>query len=103
MYNSLYIIFLNDTATTEIYTLSLHDALPIYLVPKTDEPEDLPGDHPRPDHVHDRRAGVLRHAMVEGDRSEEHTSELQSRQYLICRLLLEKNKYTSQNQINKKL
>src|SRR6266704_7185348 len=65
--------FFNDTATTEIYTLSLHDALPIC--------HDV-GHHPQParrDHQHH-------------DRSEEHTSELQSRFDLVCRLLLEKKK-----------
>src|SRR2546425_2101200 len=75
------LFFFNDTATTEIYTLSLHDALPIW------------------------RRAVLRLARgrVRGgavpargrsrvDRSEEHTSELQSLAYLVCRLLLEKKK-----------
>src|ERR1041384_8830878 len=69
----VFFFFFNDTATTEIYTLSLHDALPIYL---------------RAD-LHDRPEGRL----VPGDeleRSEEHTSELQSLAYLVCRLLLEK-------------
>src|SRR3712207_7902643 len=88
------IFFFNDTATTEIYTLSLHDALPIYpawqqlgannsikattvnfTIPRNPKvnakPSCLPG-------------GPIR--------SEEHTSELQSRQYLVCRLLLEKKK-----------
>src|SRR5947209_15760138 len=85
--------FFNDTATTEIYTLSLHDALPIY------EPSGFSCA---------RRAlyvgAAARYAnhgpcvpqMLIGagahDRSEEHTSELQSRQYLVCRLLLEKKK-----------
>src|SRR3712207_7591945 len=89
-----FFFFFNDTATTEIYTLSLHDALPISV-----------GDHPL--------GNAEKAAMVErcssGDigyvpqtghfhpnkppgRSEEHTSELQSRQYLVCRLLLEKKK-----------
>src|SRR3712207_9074093 len=80
------IFFFNDTATTEIYTLSLHDALPIC-----------------------RRLEVLEHdagipIQVQGDgpchslaRSEEHTSELQSRQYLVCRLLLEKKKNIKSN------
>src|SRR5438445_10224282 len=77
--------FFNDTAATEIYTLSLHDALPIF---------------------HQRLAAVLRlphlrrfqdsvNTLLLGrvdERSEEHTSELQSRQYLVCRLLLEKKK-----------
>src|SRR6266702_8654366 len=66
--------FFNDTATTEIYTLSLHDALPI--------------DHGLPGHGHrHRQAGTARPG-----RSEEHTSELQSRGHLVCRLLLEKKK-----------
>src|SRR3712207_6955738 len=93
--------FFNDTATTEIYTLSLHDALPICpgqkgvacgirvrladiqeqagLLPVAHQSRKLsptPGD--------DRDRGT--------SRSEEHTSELQSRQYLVCRLLLEKKK-----------
>src|SRR2546422_4665573 len=79
--------FFNDTATTEIYTLSLHDALPILLprvVPCLD--------------VRDGRVvkGVqfqhLRDAGDPASRSEEHTSELQSRLHLVCRLLLEKKK-----------
>src|SRR5207237_8669348 len=72
--------FFNDTATTEIYTLSLHDALPIYAVP-----------------------GIIRLACASATlltsiratphrRSEEHTSELQSHLNLVCRLLLEKKK-----------
>src|SRR6202023_4172815 len=67
--------FFNDTATTEIYTLSLHDALPIS------------GD-PRPE----RRSGAGRRLWREPARrrSEEHTSELQSLTNLVCRLLLEK-------------
>src|SRR5258707_4150962 len=80
--------FFNDTATTEIYTLSLHDALPIY--PRGDRPArrgDADGrGHHRLPLVVGRRAEGARH------RSEEHTSELQSRQYLVCRLLLEKKK-----------
>src|SRR3712207_9297886 len=89
--------FFNDTATTEIYTLSLHDALPIshfrgWLRGAEANDEGLPrhgsGAGACPGlavaHHPDRAA---RHA-----RSEEHTSELQSRQYLVCRLLLEKKK-----------
>src|ERR1041384_8828823 len=67
--------FFNDTATTEIYTLSLHDALPIC---DPDRPDARQRRHRR------RPAGRLR--------SEEHTSELQSLAYLVCRLLLEKKK-----------
>src|SRR3989304_303739 len=70
--------FFNDTATTEIYTLSLHDALPIFAS-DGEQPAaravERDGDHPG-----------------ENDRSEEHTSELQSRLHLVCRLLLEKTK-----------
>src|SRR5258707_5627660 len=69
--------FFNDTATTEIYTLSLHDALPIYA---SATPQPTPNIR-------------LPTARLAGTwRSEEHTSELQSRQYLVCRLLLEKKK-----------
>src|SRR5690349_23075219 len=85
-------IFFNATATTEIYTLSLHDALPICSGGRRDalqevpEGEAEPGDHHRP--------GL--HAAHPIDpllqRSEEHTSELQSRRDLVCRLLLEKKK-----------
>src|SRR2546428_1532656 len=76
--------FFNDTATTEIYTLSLHDALPIF--PLKDSV----------DRIHRYETGNLRHrykveARLER-RSEEHTSELQSRSDLVCRLLLEKKK-----------
>src|SRR3712207_8054580 len=100
--------FFNDTATTEIYTLSLHDALPIFGVtpgrgltftnPALHNRLQVPIaviDKPR-EQVRDvmwlQLAGAAGHVAV---RSEEHTSELQSRQYLVCRLLLEKNKHTS--------
>src|SRR3712207_8867127 len=88
--------FFNDTATTEIYTLSLHDALPICCAA-------------RPSGCAKARARCCVRASAESAlprkpsirsaidcsasvRSEEHTSELQSRQYLVCRLLLEKKK-----------
>src|SRR5947207_12248437 len=91
----------NDTATTEIYTLSLHDALPIYPV---EELADGAGQH-----VNDRQSdqdsgdGVGQAQPEPGQpdagegacrnqRSEEHTSELQSHSDLVCRLLLEKKK-----------
>src|SRR3712207_9473521 len=92
------VFFFNDTATTEIYTLSLHDALPISLtqwgqgtgLTTTDQPAEV---------AVARAGGVLGaisdafDAQIVGqERSEEHTSELQSRQYLVCRLLLEKKK-----------
>src|SRR3712207_7192044 len=90
-------IFFNDTATTEIYTLSLHDALPI-LEQEHDQERDQHRLVPDPP-VAPRRLGPDRpggqHADAEDDRhvrSGEHTSELQSRQYLVCRLLLEKKK-----------
>src|SRR5258707_9385145 len=79
--------FFNDTATTEIYTLSLHDALPIsHLHLGQDRAERLL--QARPEALRDvgARSGRALLAL----RSEEHTSELQSRQYLVCRLLLEK-------------
>src|SRR3989442_6004422 len=69
-----FFFFFNDTATTEIYTLSLHDALPIC-------------------YRRFRRGSVEAHSRPQGlgrGRSEEHTSELQSRPHLVCRLLLEK-------------
>src|SRR3712207_7444350 len=101
--NLVYILFFfNDTATTEIYTLSLHDALPIcangVLGPRSRDLGAAParsavrGDHP--DAVVHRVGDQQPPAAVEGERSEEHTSELQSRQYLVCRLLLEKKKRT---------
>src|ERR1039457_7692466 len=70
------VFFFNDTATTEIYTLSLHDALPIYQGA-----------------VHQLRPRVCLGEMHLG-RSEEHTSELQSPCNLVCRLLLEKKEHT---------
>src|SRR5437868_9037355 len=74
----LWLFFFNDTATTEIYTLSLHDALPISSQIEIGAGEIHVGPS---DHV--------------GWRSEEHTSELQSRFDLVCRLLLEKKKLVS--------
>src|SRR5688572_31849696 len=77
---SVSIFFFNATATTEIYTLSLHDALPICAAKKVSTLLTKQG----------RPQGVLRVAVVGGGRSEEHTSELQSQSNLVCRLLLEK-------------
>src|SRR2546422_10910704 len=88
--HSLSFFFFNDTATTEIYTLSLHDALPISLGDLAEPARASPADvrlcprHPR--------AQGARHRPRRGRRSEEHTSELQSRLHLVCRLLLEKKK-----------
>src|SRR3712207_8439072 len=92
--SEFWFIFFNDTATTEIYTLSLHDALPISLAGEDalavgELVDGVPGQLAV---VGDR--GLADVARRAGDllRSEEHTSELQSRQYLVCRLLLEKKK-----------
>src|SRR5262245_64565928 len=96
--SSLFYFLSNDTATTEIYTLSLHDALPI-----------LPsGERERHQHAFglgfvrnasdqllvsvDTRTAALRTKPSPNARSEEHTSELQSLRHLVCRLLLEKKK-----------
>src|SRR2546429_9882093 len=77
----LFFFFFNDTATTEIYTLSLHDALPISIA--------MPW----------RACCCVRRISCSSmsPRSEEHTSELQSRLHLVCRLLLEKKKKHTQN------
>src|SRR3712207_9002973 len=86
--------FFNDTATTEIYTLSLHDALPIWPPPRLSRRRERRGAVRRTGHpgrVDEDRVGVRLPGDDRGARSEEHTSELQSRQYLVCRLLLEKN------------
>src|SRR2546426_7637581 len=80
-----FFFFFNDTATTEIYTLSLHDALPIWLVAPNRSRVGPP--EPRAGAPRDRRPGAL-----VAPRSEEHTSELQSPCNLVCRLLLEKKK-----------
>src|SRR2546428_9563265 len=79
-----FFFFFNDTATTEIYTLSLHDALPICNASRSDAGG---GSNP-----------ASRTMPNSASRSEEHTSELQSRSDLVCRLLLEKKKKTSLSQ-----
>src|SRR5205823_14905149 len=90
--------FCTDPATTEIYTLSLHDALPIYL--SRGEPA---ARHVARDDAGRRTGTRGRHhpralrARDPSPRSEEHTSELQSLAYLVCRLLLEKKKRTRTN------
>src|SRR5690348_18117062 len=83
------------TPTTKIYTLSLHDALPICRVDIAGA--GLPGlgrdlADRRVDAKSDGLAGVVHGASTGGSRSEEHTSELQSPVHLVCRLLLEKKK-----------
>src|SRR2546422_7838404 len=88
----LFFFFFNDTATTEIYTLSLHDALPIFI-------RFAPGNASREESF---GAVRLHHSdstpIYKMLRSEEHTSELQSRLHLVCRLLLEKKKLISLDQ-----
>src|SRR3712207_8658644 len=97
--------FFNDTATTEIYTLSLHDALPISrLEMQNDKLEEnetqsfiifyllLCNFHLYSTHLYTLFAHTSTIPIALLSRSEEHTSELQSRQYLVCRLLLEKKK-----------
>src|SRR2546422_11480838 len=92
-----FFFFFNDTATTEIYTLSLHDALPISteIIGKTDGVSlsmivwVLAGRAEPPSAI---RARTSLSACTMSVRSEEHTSELQSRLHLVCRLLLEKKK-----------
>src|SRR5256885_15932240 len=91
LYFFFFFFFFNDTATTEIYTLSLHDALPISVVALVGALGDF---HLAQQGVHlvQRQAAVGAHGAVAGHRSEEHTSELQSPCNLVCRLLLEKKK-----------
>src|SRR3712207_9121086 len=95
--------FFNDAATTEIYPLPLHDALPIFLGRGRRLPRPRKGREPPRSRRAVRADGhqttcVPQEASgraaftIAGSRSEEHTSELQSRQYLVCRLLLEKKK-----------
>src|SRR3712207_7054474 len=95
--------FFNDTATTEIYTLSLHDALPIFLVGVGSARavevslvtglvgNDLALLQEQLKDFEQKSGNTVK--IVSMPRSEEHTSELQSRQYLVCRLLLDKKKY----------
>src|SRR3712207_8073787 len=93
--STLCLFFFNDTATTEIYTLSLHDALPISTVKNVAKVRNA-------ELVNQLTSrGLFNFSYTQSQdaslfldcvRSEEHTSELQSRQYLVCRLLLEKKK-----------
>src|SRR3712207_7316817 len=88
--------FFNDTATTEIYTLSLHDALPISARRSAGtKPRRRRSSRfsPRCTSTTYAAATACRSNRTRRQRSEEHTSELQSRQYLVCRLLLENNIY----------
>src|SRR3712207_8248134 len=97
MYARIFFFFFNDTATTEIYTLSLHDALPISIPrpgvpgPRRPDPAGHGGALEQWPCFGERARQAASHVASGGrSRSEEHTSELQSRQYLVCRLLLEK-------------
>src|SRR5688572_32762753 len=97
-------IFFNDPATTEIYTLSLHDALPIYVTRYTGWSTIMSGARilsysPAPSRCTCRQKF---RRMARCSRSEEHTSELQSQSNLVCRLLLEKKKQT-QNQMHPRM
>src|SRR2546428_14192522 len=97
-----HVLFFNDTATTEIYTLSLHDALPIYVgdVQQTVDAAQVDEGAEVGDVLHHALACLADLELLHEDvalrlalgleRSEEHTSELQSRSDLVCRLLLDK-------------
>src|SRR2546422_6593862 len=97
--SSFSIFFFNDTATTEIYTLSLHDALPIFLALSLSR--STYGRANRSALLHQIYLGtapnLLGFTVLSAllSRSEEHTSELQSRLHLVCRLLLEKKSTAS--------
>src|SRR2546428_11493091 len=92
---SFFFFFFNDTATTEIYTLSLHDALPI-----SQHGGGIAGHRCGPDWIGaDQQLPCLADADFGESRSEEHTSELQSRSELVCRLLLEKKKKRNKDEI----
>src|SRR5258708_13220651 len=93
----LFFFFFNDTATTEIYTLSLHDALPISLTWATSRQlwvRAAPGSTRCCSTWTTARTRLPRRTTP-GSRSEEHTSELQSPDHLVCRLLLEKKKHNN--------
>src|SRR2546430_11377304 len=101
---TFFFFFFNDTATTEIYTLSLHDALPISidglvrLGELARHRSEAPGAefrHHVLERLHDPVRGLEEHERPRLVRSEEHTSELQSQSNLVCRLLLEKKKTES--------
>src|SRR2546430_6657255 len=92
-----FFFFFNDTATTEIYTLSLHDALPIYRQQRIQKQ----GDRGRcgTDATDPERRGQRHGGCQRPERSEEHTSELQSQSNLVCRLLLEKKKKKTKTKV----
>src|SRR5688572_31806683 len=91
---SVLFFFFNDTATTEIYTLSLHDALPILRIDEFFECAFALAVRRRQAVVADKRTEAVLETVphLPHERSEEHTSELQSQSNLVCRLLLEKKK-----------
>src|SRR2546422_2284812 len=95
---SLLFFFFNDTATTEIYTLSLHDALPIYADVLMEDGK-VQFDRLEKELITLPELESAAHKQGFASlRSEEHTSELQSRLHLVCRLLLEKKKSAIQTQ-----
>src|SRR5438552_10679796 len=107
MYIYIFFFFFNDTATTQIYTLSLHDALPIWNGQLMDE--DAMGEKGLDDdfiltnvalYWLTNTGGSSIRFYHEDARSEEHTSELQSPDHLVCRLLLEKKKTTKNTNTN---
>src|SRR2546428_3609640 len=98
IHSILFFFFFNDTATTEIYTLSLHDALPILsscfrASCRSSTKWTLRSRHSK------ARPGKASGWYVTTWRSEEHTSELQSRSDLVCRLLLEKKKNAAASEV----
>src|SRR5688572_33497783 len=89
-----YFFFIDDTATTDIYTLSLHDALPISIDRKYVHVlfTETQGGTELGFQLDEARSELTGADWERGERSEEHTSELQSQSNLVCRLLLEKKK-----------
>src|SRR5690554_7630678 len=106
-----FLFYFTDTATTEIYTLSLHDALPIFAeleMEEVDAPVEEVKTQLEENPIIDEDADCFAELIENNDeqsvdddlsaeRSEEHTSELQSRPHLVCRLLLEKKKKKRKN------
>src|SRR5690606_40142675 len=104
VFTSMFFYF-NDTATTVIYTLSLHDALPIYLSmflnpDREGHSIEWFGQMLGLEKI-DYRQRLIELGVLDKGRSEEHTSELQSRENLVCRLLLEKKNKKATNQHNR--
>src|SRR5438034_4880871 len=92
------VLSFHDTATTEIYTLSLHDALPIYGASRGPAIRSTSTKSPSESSQRSRLTGTC----GPGRRSEEHTSELQSHSDLVCRLLLEKKKYNMCHKVRRR-